>query len=616
MRRFTASPAIVAGVLALAGVAAAVAPLLGARVQALPAVQSSGDSSCSDRDAASGALFSTRAFTPSADIMLCETAGVSLTVRASCEAVPIYVMINIDISGSMIGRPIEDAKNAALAMVDALDMPSSPGTKVGMIVHGDPPRITLRLTENEGRVRGAINALSAGGEDNLPASIDDARNELVREARGAEPPPVMVMIVLSDGGQTYPPRNAVAPARSARAAGIIVVSVCLDNGFGDCGAMRDVASEPRFFFRERDTSGLRRIFTEIAEEMRDISLRSLEVEETLPEGIVYVPDSARPPAEFDPAENTLKWTASFVGREGLALGYLVRASAVTTYTLAENVSTFRDTRDSIGRIEVPTGVLTVSSECPSAVTPTPTPTNTPTDTPTPTPSPTPTATPTDTPTATPEPDPVPIYLPILNPWRCIESLRPADTVLLVDASTSMRGVTAGGRPKIDAARDGALAFIELMRAGDRTAVFAFNDTVIRHAELTEDRAALATAVGAIATAPYTRIDLALDAAVEELASIRHAPEHRPIVVLMTDGLPSNTTTEAVRAAGARAGAVATVFAIGVGPDVDPALLTDVAGSPARYFPVDDADALRTIYREISEMIPCEGPPPRAVIPGS
>ncbi len=607
MRRLSQTPAALAGFFALAGLVIGLAPFLSTSVDALPSVQGSGESSCADRDSLTGTLLSTRSITPTADIMLCETTGVSLTLRASCDAVPIYVMINIDISGSMIGRPIEDAKNAALAMVDALGMSDSTGTKVGMIVHGDPPRITLRMTENEGRVRGAINALSAGGEDNLPKSIDDARNELVRESRGEDPPPVTVMIVLSDGGQTYPPANAIGPARAARAAGIIVVSVCLDNGLGDCGAMRDVASEPRFFFRERDTSGLRRIFTEIAEEVRDINLRAVEVEETLPEGINYVPDSAIPAAEFDPADRTLKWTSSFVGREGLEVGYLVRATGVTTYTFAENVTSFRDTRDSIGLIEVPTAVLTVSSECPSAFTPTPTDTNTPTHTPTPTLTPTDTTTNTPTATDTPEPVLVPIYLPILNPWRCVESVRPADTVLLIDASTSMRGETASGRTKIDATKEGALAFIDLMRPGDRSAIFAFNDTVVRHASLTEDRAALVSAVEAIVTEPFTRIDLALDAAADELGSARHDSEHRPIVILMTDGLPSNTTAEAVREAAARANAVATIFAIGVGPDVDPALLSDVAGSPSRYFPADDADALAAIYREISELIPCESP---------
>lgn len=422
-------PLILAGLFAIAALAGGLAPLFGADVAARPSAQGGRGSSCTDRDASTGALLSTRTLTPTADIMLCETTGVSLTVRASCEAVPIYVMVNIDISGSMIGRPIEDAKSAALAMVDALDMSDSPGTKVGMVVHGDPPRITLRLTDNEGRVRGAINSLRAGGEDNLPKSIDDARAELVRESRGEEPPPVTVMIVLSDGGQTYPPANAIGPARAARAAGIIVVSVCLDNGFGDCGAMRDIASEPRFFFRERDTSGLRRIFTEIAKDVRDINLRSVEVEETLPDGIIYVPDSARPEAKYDP--------------------------------------------------------------------------------------------------------------------------------------------------------------------GDRT--------------LTDDRAALRSAIADIATAPHTRIDLALDAAAEELGSIRHDATHRPIVILMTDGLPSNTTPDAVLAAAARARARATVFAIGVGPDVDPALLAEVAGSPERYYPADDADALAAIYREISELVPCERP---------
>jgi hypothetical protein len=81
-----------------------------------------------------------------------------------------------------------------------------------------------------------------------------------------------------------------------------------------------------------------------------------------------------------------------------------------------------------------------------------------------------------------------------------------------------------------------------------------------------------------------------------------------VIILLTDGRPTGTTPEDVLAAGERARAVATVFTIGVGEDVGAALLIAVAGSPARYFPVDDAEALDLIFAQIREMIPCEPGP--------
>ena len=64
---------------------------------------------------------------------------------------------------------------------------------------------------------------------------------------------------------------------------------------------------------------------------------------------------------------------------------------------------------------------------------------------------------------------------------------------------------------------------------------------------------------------WTRIDLALLAAADELASARGRAEHLPVIVLMTDGHPTQTTPEAVRDAAAAARAPGTVvFVIGGG----------------------------------------------------
>ena len=541
-------------------------------------------------------------------IRICESSLVSVTVRASCDAAPLHVMVNIDRSGSMVGQPMQDAKDAAEALVQALDMREYPDTQVGLISHGDPPTRDSPLTNNEGTILTRINRMNAGGEDNLPESIDDATTELVRGRRGATP--FDVMVVLSDGGQTYPPQNAVRAAAGAKSRDILVVAVCLDNGTpGGCEAMRQVATSRRYYFESRDTSELERIFKEIADEVRNLSMRSMTMFETMPEGLDFVPDSAVPTAEVDRTGRVLRWDFRFVPSSGQTVTYEVRPSELGTFPLAISTVTFSDSQNKHGSIRVPTAPLSVPVRCDVVVptfTPTSTPTSTPTATPTVGPTNTPTSTPTDTPTATPTSTPVPepVYLPILNLSRCVDPDRPVDTVLLLDASVSMTEPASAGRSKLEAAKAAAKGYVAGMRPIDQTAVIAFNSAVHPAIGLTVDQAALNRAIDAITAAPNTRIDLALEAGTAEITGPARNPIAKPVIILLTDGRPSWTTEEAVLAAAEGARAVATVYTIGVGPDVDAELLIAIAGDESRYFAVDDAEALDEIFRQIREKIPC------------
>lgn len=574
-------------------------------------------SSCFDVDPKTGLPLSTRVISPSM-IRICDTAEVSMTVRVSCEDTPLHVMISIDKSGSMVGQPIQDVKEASDALLDVLISENNPNIRAGAISHGDPPRIDQRLTDKLSLVKGKIRGLSAGGEDNLPKSITMAKQELVNERGKVRAAPVDVMVVLSDGGQTYPPTEAVKAANQAKSQNILVIAVCIENGTpGGCAAMQKVASSRRYYFESQGTSGLKTIFRKIAQDITKaaVSFRSLVVEETLPEGLEYVDQSSVPPAVYDSASRTLTWDLDAAPTGGQGLGYRVKPSDLYTYTVSAGTKAeFRDSRGGFGEIIIPTAQLSVPVRCEQPVvtevvppTDTPTPTDTPvvpTDTPTATPTPTdtPTATPTRTPTPTPTPRPV--YLPILNLPRCIEVDLPLDIALVIDASSSMDTLTSGGRSRIAAAKEGAKRFVQLLRKVDQAAVVAFNDRAWVAAGLSGNGEALMGAIDGIATAPYTRIDLALEQAVAALKGEGARATARKVVVLMTDGQPTRTTPEAVRAAGAAARALGTVFVIGVGGDIDVPLMIDVAGAADRYYPVDDAEALGRIYAQIADRTRC------------
>ena len=322
---------IAALAVALGIIGAAVGPLWASGVAA-PVAQRGQASSCTGVDPSTGLPLSIRELIPS-DILLCESAQVSVTVRASCAGVPLHVVLNIDRSGSMIGQPLEDAKDAAVTLVQTLDVGNHPDTLIGLVSHGLTPRRESPLTNSVGQIVSRIHGLQAGGEDDLPGAIAESKIMLTRGRKGMTVAPYDAMVILSDGGQTRPPQLAVAAARAAKGAGILVVAVCLHGANSHCREVRQMATSAQYYFEERSTSDLVRVFRQIAEQLRDIGLRSLVVEETVPDDLVVLADSVNPaPSRVSGA--TLRWDFHFASSAGPSIPYQLRPKTVMTYALA------------------------------------------------------------------------------------------------------------------------------------------------------------------------------------------------------------------------------------------------------------------------------------------
>ena len=271
----------------------------------------------------------------------------------------------------------------------------------------------------------------------------------------------------------------------------------------------------------------------------------------------------------------------------------------------------RHTADSHFRIDTSL-VLAPPTATPTATstpTPTPSPTATPTDTPSPTASPTatPTATATTTPTNTRVP--LPVFLPLLLRERCPERWRPIDAVLVLDASSSMREPTLRGRSKLEAARDGARAFVAGMRLaadGDRAAIVAFNRAGTVLAGLGAGPAELERALVGMTSQPGSRIDLGLAAAEQAFVQGGSATGRRRALVLLSDGLVNGATPVEVRLRAERLHAAGvTVWTVGLGAQIDRDLLRAVAGDGARYLEAPEAEALAGLYAALAERLTCD-----------
>jgi Mg-chelatase subunit ChlD len=316
----------------------------------------------------------------------------------------------------------------------------------------------------------------------------------------------------------------------------------------------------------------------------------------LPANMAFVAGTGVP---VEPTVNgqTLVWDLTDVPLTGLVLEYRVRP--LETGTWPTNVVAYGEGTDGLGqpgRVSFPVPEVVVIG-----------PTATPTSSPTATPIPTPSATPTRGPTRPPEP----IYLPVLRNDVCLTRRQHADVALVIDTSNSMLE-PSGSRSKLEAAVDAARSFIGLLEldpsegASDSAAIIAFNDEARILAPLSKDAGQLSRALDHLPQGPGTRIDFGLDRAGDALAGPGRDTANLPVVVLLTDGRPSaGATTETVMssAEALRRGAVL-VFAVGLGPDVDPQLLEQIAGDRARLLLAPTADDLARIYAAIARELPC------------
>ena len=240
-----------------------------------------------------------------------------------------------------------------------------------------------------------------------------------------------------------------------------------------------------------------------------------------------------------------------------------------------------------------------STHTPTA-TDTPAVTDTPTDVPTDPPPPTPTHTSTAPPTPTDTPVVlVPAYLPLLLREKCTPDRAHADTVLVLDNSSSMTGA------KIEAAQEAALAFLDAVEIGaDQIGVVTFSADAHVVSPLSGDGPALETAIRGIAVGYGTRIDTGLEAAQAVLSGPERRLENTPMIILLTDGIHMGDPARPQDLADEIRSSEVELYVVGLGEDVDAPYLETMAGGPEKLRLSPGPDDLATIYEEIAKLIPC------------
>lgn len=193
------------------------------------------------------------------------------------------------------------------------------------------------------------------------------------------------------------------------------------------------------------------------------------------------------------------------------------------------------------------------------------------------------------------------YLPVTSRAACFRpSPRTADVALVIDTSSSMSG------GKIEAAVAAATDFVGLMDLPrHHVAVIGFNAQATIAQGLTGDRAPVVDAIAKLRLSPGTRIDRALEAARLELGGPRARPSADRHVVLLTDGRSDDgSEARSVALAQAMRAEGTTIFAIGLGDNVNTEFLLALTGASDRVHLAAEAEDLRRIYGAVADAIPC------------
>lgn len=494
-----------------------------------------------------------------ASLDLGEETTITLALAGDCPRQPtdLDVLLAVDRSGSMEGGKIFAAQSAAVDFSAELDYARA---RVGLVSFSGDARVDLPLSAERAALVRAVAGLTAGGSTDIGSAIATARAELAVARPGAEP-----VIVLMTDGLPDDPGRARDEAAAARAAGITLFTIGLGEDL-DPDLLRELAGAEERAFLAPGEAELGRIYTEIARRLAtSLLLQEIEVEDELPADMAYVPGSAEPVADWDPARRVLTWRLAEVPAAGFALRYRVRPTVLGLRPA--NVVAVGRYRDGVGhQDELVFPVPRVQVNGPRAWR---------------------------------------AFLPFAVQDRCPQ--RRIDVALLVDESSSMAAASGLGGSKLDEAKRAARDFLDVLRLpGDRAAVISFAGEAVLRQGLTGDGGALARAIASIEGSRGTRIDRGLGLALEELTGPRRAPGSLPVLILLTDGQPEGGSREETLSLGRRlreAGVV--TYAIGLGPDAEGGFLIELAGDPERYLHAPGAADLGRLYRQIGLSLPCE-----------
>lgn len=254
-----------------------------------------------------------------------DPAGLPSCAVTPVDVPPIYAALVIDHSGSMSGTPLAEARDAASAFADMMDLGQD---SVTVVTFSDHAQLVIGFSDNRREIIRSIQRIGGGGGTDIAAGISLATQQF-----GLNPPPadaLPVLILLSDGQSD--PGAAIAAADQAKVQGIRVVTIAL--GDADRATLSQIASSPADFYEAIDPRALGQIYGDIAAGMTGSIATDATLEEVYnDERFELVPDSIYSAQQ---SGNHLTWNLPFVGGRGRSTGYELSPRSLGWHQVSAN----------------------------------------------------------------------------------------------------------------------------------------------------------------------------------------------------------------------------------------------------------------------------------------
>jgi len=194
---------------------------------------------------------------------------------------------------------------------------------------------------------------------------------------------------------------------------------------------------------------------------------------------------------------------------------------------------------------------------------------------------------------------------------------PSDVMLVLDRSGSMASISRTPAEPLTSVKNTATSFVSSRKIGDQVGVVSFANEASNPIDyvLSPNVTAVTDAISRIfiatTSAQNTNVGDGLLKAIAELESFRAKSDSKKVIVLLTDGDPTDPKKSgevnypaffAEQAAGEAKAKNISLFTIGLGSLVNNEFLSRLASSPSQYFSAPTASDLSKIYTRINTSI--------------
>lgn len=141
----------------------------------------------------------------------------------------VAVCLCMDVSGSMTGKPLNEAQEAARRFISEMDLSSS---SVGIVSFGSEANVNTKATQNAKQLMKAVDSLAISGSTNMSAGIETSHGQLAKCSKDE----ARFLVLFTDGAPDNKKKTREA-ARQCHADGVDIVTI------GTSGAVREFLAE-------------------------------------------------------------------------------------------------------------------------------------------------------------------------------------------------------------------------------------------------------------------------------------------------------------------------------------------------------------------------------------